>query len=68
MARCTTRSAATSRQPNTKVASENTKAAPKAKPPAKATSEKKVNSAANVIKAFENGSKEITLEFLAAGR
>ena len=44
------------------------KAAAKAKAPVKATSKKKVNLAANVTKAFENGLKEITLEFPATGK
>ena len=68
MAPCTTCSATTGQQSSTGGANGNTKAAAKAKAPVKAASKKKVNSAANVTKAFENGLKEITPEFPATGK
>ena len=44
------------------------KAEPKAKSLVKTPSKKKVTVASQVTKAFKNGSKEITLEFLGAGK
>ena len=68
MAPHTTHLATTSQQPSSERANGNMKVAAKAKAPAKATSKKKVNSATNITKAFENGLKEIILDFPATGK
>ena len=57
---------ASNEAPPTK-AKAKSKTTAKAKSPVKARSKKKVNTPSKVTKAFENGSKQITLEFPGAG-